>query len=431
MRVILFIFLMFLQTNVFSQTIHLKNTTIKPSISDVTDQLNNLLDENYDTIIFDNGIYNVSEIYVKKPVVLIGKQNTTLKRLPNRTKFSRILTINGENYNNVVIKNIKLDGNLANQGDYTNYKLEQQHLIFISGKKNKVNRTKVLIENCELYNSAGDGITVFVNSDVVINNVIAKDIYRGALVSNGGNSNIKVNNFNILKGDIIPDSGIDFEVFEKGLTGKKTVIAELNDIKIQGKFQVGISDESFVKFNNVKTEFSDFYIKADNSTVEIHNSIFNINPNKKNVIYGSKNLLIYNSDFNQRDYKNSSKNMFLVMWMNKDTQYKNCNIIFKQCNFNTEIGNKSGSIFLFETDNLLNNNKLTLDNITYKNSNYLIETKRGGRFSLINTNLSQNYPFLLNYQKQNNRGLDIEIVNSKINQKLDFLSNKYNNIRYL
>lgn len=145
-----------------------------------------------------------------------------LKRLPYLSKYSRLLTIAGVNSpTGVKLFNITFDGNISKQGDYSNYKLEQQHLVFISGKRNRKGRTKVTIENCTFINSAGDGVTAFVNSDVAILNSKAKDIYRGAFVCNGGNSIIKINNFKILKGDIINNSGIDFEVIEAGNNGTK------------------------------------------------------------------------------------------------------------------------------------------------------------------------------------------------------------------
>ncbi|GEM_PF-3911528 len=430
MRFITLIIILHISYFASGQNVNVKDYKIYPGLKDVTNQLNELFKEKADTIYFEEGIYNVSELYLSNPVVLIGKKGTILKRLSNQSKFSRILTISGKHSDKrVKIQNITFDGNLLNQGDYSNYKLEQQHLIFISGKKNNQGQTKVSIHNCTFNNSAGDGVTVFVNVDVIITNSTAKDIYRGAIVSNGGNSLLKINNFEVLEGDIIKDSGIDFEVYEVGNHGTKKINAELANVIVQGKFQIGVADKSKVRINNLKTMFSDFYINAPDSEVKITNSHFTINPDKKNRIYGAKKLEVKDCTFIVDDSNSKSRDMLLIMWMNKKIQFKNNQISFINCNFAKTKKDIQGSVFVFETDNLANNNKLILDKIHYDNFNYLVETKRGGRIIIKNTDLKKVNPLLLKYQKTNNRGIDIQIMNSNINQELGEFENKYNSIK--
>ncbi len=429
--IVIFLFLPFIQS---AQTMSVSEFGIYPNdnIED-TEKLNELFEhansEGIQTILFEEGTYNVSELRLKYPIELVGINNKTiLKRTANRPKFGRLLTISGDmEEKRAVIKNLIFDGNIENQGDYSNYKLEQQHLIFVSGNKNVHLRTRVLIQDCTFIKSAGDGITVFVNAEVVINNCKAKDIYRGAFVSNGGNSIITIDNYLIESGEIIKNPGIDFEVIRAGFGNSKKVVANLSNIVAPGKFHVGVLDKSVIKLKNIKTLHSDFYINARDSEVYIDDSEFNLRASNSNKIYNANKLIIKNSSFRLIDESNTT--LFIIMWLNKKEKFRNNYVQFTNTVFSSVQKNKS--VFLFGTDDLTSNNKLILDNVKYNNFNYLIETKRGGRMVLKNMDVKQKNPLLLNYQKVNNRGLDVELINSKINQNFSELKNEYNTFRGL
>lgn len=371
------------------------------------------------TVYIPVGSYIINAIRLDYGLNIIGEDGTVLQKTAYAKKSSRMFTLAKTSNNKpYTISGITFDGNIHNQGFYDCYQLEQQHLIFVSGDKavHKEDRVKATISNCFFKNGVADGITVYINADVEILDNKAQDIFRGALVFNGGNTKAKVENFEVLPGKIIPNSGIDFEVKGEGYDGTKKVEARLNNIKIEGKFHVGVSDHSDIQIEHIRTTNSDFYIVGTNSKIRINNGDFGIDPRLNNRIYNADDIVVSNSRFviNNDTPETINQNAIMLYWLAKGDAFQNNSVVFENCTFTKKtIDEKNGFIFVFNTENLMNNNVFILRNITVdKSVTHFLETKRGGRIRIYDSTIKSKTPFRLSSQKTNHRYIDMLIENT-------------------
>ena len=126
-------------------------------------------------ILIPKGTFKTSQILLKDNVNIIGTgEESILKNKYINTNWKHV--INMQNSKNNVIQNIQIDGNYS--GDYSD-NLQQSHCISIDRSEN------VVINNCLIKNSSGDGIWIAdstsktkIPKNIEINNCKFKDNKR-------------------------------------------------------------------------------------------------------------------------------------------------------------------------------------------------------------------------------------------------------------
>ena len=126
--------------------------------------------------------------------------------------------------------NLIFDGNRDNMNWSGGYAQEQAASLFLTGNGSTLltaadQRNKFQVDNCLFVNSVADGIGVWYNADVIINNEEAIDCFRGGLVASGGNTIIFVNGY------VSTKARIDFEVDSAGYGGSHKLNWNLNNIE--------------------------------------------------------------------------------------------------------------------------------------------------------------------------------------------------------
>ncbi len=175
----------------------------------------------------------------------------------------------------ITIRNGILDGNRTNQGPYTNYELQQGHLMFFDADPAQAGRLRVNVQDMVLQECVADGVTIFRNVDIQISNVRAMDCWRGGLVAGGGYSRLRVNQF--MTGGYVHDSGIDLEIDQvgsEGFGGSKAVDVQMNSVWVQGDFDIELQPGGVLIAENIICKKPGFIVGGLESTVRISNSEF-------------------------------------------------------------------------------------------------------------------------------------------------------------
>ncbi|WP_414585244.1 Calx-beta domain-containing protein [Scytonema sp. PCC 10023] len=228
-------------------------------------------------ILFPPGVYIVTSVKLKENITYQGYE-ATIKRPENQDKWTRTFTTEysgKENSKPLIIKGLTFDGNSKNQGAYQKYELEQAHLIFLTAERKLPGRLQAFIEDCTFKNGVSDGISVYTNVSVKVDNCEAIDVFRGGFVLTGGNSSAEVYNLTT-RGKVDP-TGIDIEVDGRGYGDTLKVDVKLENLNlIDGDFDVNVEDGSTVIGNNIISGDAPFYIFSLNSTMKFSNSKFKI-----------------------------------------------------------------------------------------------------------------------------------------------------------
>lgn len=184
----------------------------------------------------------------------------------------------------ITIRNLNFDGNLANQGSYTSYELQQSPLLLIKGNKVGVGRQPVVLENLTFTGSVSDGVHLVENVNASLKNIRATDCFRGGITITGGHSIIDVDGY-VGDGDVC-GAHVDVEVDTSGFGGGKGIDLSMRNIKVQSgikpfsPFQLTLSRNSgsFVNIDSLISE-SGFVCYGQGSTTVITNSEIHTNNN--------------------------------------------------------------------------------------------------------------------------------------------------------
>lgn len=236
-----------------------------------------------DTLAFPKGTYCLTRVLIKTGVKYIGDQ-AVLKRLPQQGKFVRLLTtfLGERGYSHsgdedsaiTTFENLTFDGSRDEQGEFSGYQLEQQHLLFLMADPDKRGRIRAHVKRCRFVESAGDGISLYSNSDVEVTDCSSRNCFRGGFVLTGGNSIATVKRF-VSDGETL-SSGIDIEVDGPGFNKSMKVELTMEDIELRdGHFDIGVQGGSVVTVKRAKSR-SGFYIAAPDSSVTIEDSDFGV-----------------------------------------------------------------------------------------------------------------------------------------------------------
>jgi len=248
------------------------------------------------TLLFPPGNYLVSSVGLRPGVRYLG-YGATIKRPPNQGKWVRTFNaaMDGYAYSGdedsplLTIEGLTFDGSLSEQGDYTEYQLEQAHLVFLSAQKDSAGRLRARVINCQFQDNVADGLSLYTNVDVVISNCTARDCFRGGITITGGGSRIQIDNFTA-QGKTHA-SGIDVEVDGAGFDGRHRIELTINGMMLpDGDFDIAVSDDSVVLGSNIIAR-APFYLHARDSSVRLSNSQFGIGRHS-----GYSNRIVYPGD---------------------------------------------------------------------------------------------------------------------------------------
>lgn len=155
-------------------------------------------------------------------------------------KWWRIWNVsqNEESFNSIAARkvrhrfsNLVFDGNRDNMNWSGGYAQEQAASLFLTGNVSSLltaadQRNKFQVDNCLFVNSVADGIGVWYNADVIVNNEEAINCFRGGLVASGGNTRITT------AGYVGTNARIDYEIDSAGFGGTHRFDWVLNNVEV-------------------------------------------------------------------------------------------------------------------------------------------------------------------------------------------------------
>ena len=220
----------------------------------------------------DGRTYVMRLVYLRPGVNWIGGKGVVLVKTPagdvtdeNILNNWRMLTSPTSGFNTdaacahrILIDGLIFDGNLANM-NWTNnsHNQEQAHCLFMAGPSSPVNathRTKFHVRNCHFQNSVADGLSLYVNSDLIAEKITADNCFRGGFVATGGNSKM------VLRGYVGENSRVDFEVDGAGFGGSYRLDVDVDGVIVdrngggtrRGGIDFGGSVGGFFNMRNVQ-----------------------------------------------------------------------------------------------------------------------------------------------------------------------------------
>ncbi|NMG08828.1 hypothetical protein DP117_18765 [Brasilonema sp. UFV-L1] len=340
-------------------------------ITDDTKAIQTAIDTVYNqgggVILFPPGVYIVTSVKLKENITYQGYE-ATIKRPDKQDKWTRTFTTeysSKEDSKPLIIKGLTFDGNSKNQGAYQKYELEQAHLIFLTADPKLPGRLQAFVEDCTFKNGVADGISVYTNVSVKVNNCEAIDVFRGGFVLTGGNSSAQVHNLTT-RGKVDP-AGIDIEVDGRGYGDTLKVDVKLENLNlIDGDFDVNVEDGSTVIGNNIISSDAPFYIFSLNSTMKFTNSKFKIGAvdDYENRIVLPHNITFENCKFSVTRKETGKPYSFFsaadVWWQHPSySTQRNQLLVFQNCFFqvdsNIKKTDKFYAIYLRKDEESTNN----------------------------------------------------------------------------
>ena len=234
--------------------------------------------------------YLVTSVDVMAGITLEGN-GATIRR-PDRTpgKFTRMFTtqkhpwLSDADSPPLVLRDLTLDGNRQNQGEYRNYELEHAALLFLAAAEvgeAKRGRLRAVVQNCTFKDSPADGPHVYTGVEVRFTDCTSVDCFRGGLSVTGGYSVIQISNF-VGKGETHA-SGLQYEVDGGGFGGSMATETTVTGMIIDGDFDCGLAPGSTFLASDVLCRRPAFNMYAPGSTVQISNSRFAAGPENRIV----------------------------------------------------------------------------------------------------------------------------------------------------
>ncbi|GAB4365097.1 MAG: hypothetical protein Kow00121_01380 [Elainellaceae cyanobacterium] len=341
-------------------------------ITDDTEAIQQAIDRVYQhgggTIVFPPGTYVVTSVTLKENITYRG-YGATIKRPAHQDKWTRTFTTHyagDTNSQPLVVQGFTFDGNQAQQGAYDNHELEQAHLLFLMGDPDFPGRLQVVVEDCVFKDGVADGISVYTNVDIRVNNCEVINVFRGGFVLTGGNSSAEVSNLTTQAG-----SGIDIEVDGRGYGNTLKTDIKLEHINLlDGDFDIGISEESVVIGDDISSA-APFYLYSLNSTMQFAHSRFKVGAADGyiNRMVFPHHITFEDCEFEVTRQNTENPHDFYAaadVWWQHPSQptQRNQQLIFKDCSFHVDQTiqptDLTYAIYL-RSDSSNNNNQLVME----------------------------------------------------------------------
>jgi hypothetical protein len=175
----------------------------------------------------------------------------------------------------LTLEGLQFDGNLAEQGSYQKYELEQAHLLFLCADAKRSGRLCVRVSNCTFRNGVADAISVYTNVEAQIVNCTAIDCFRGGLTITGGFTRVQVANF-LARGKRHA-TGVDVEVDGSGFGGTRQIELLLDNLSLpDGDFDIGVGDHSVVLGTNISARAPFNLYGGGTATLKFTNCVFGV-----------------------------------------------------------------------------------------------------------------------------------------------------------
>ena len=188
------------------------------------------------------GVYVVTSVDIQSGITIEGAGATFFRpaMTPNWVRMVTNQNRYGARSKSIVIRGLTLDGNLANQGPYDGFELEQSPLIFLSESNSDPDprKLRVVLDHVTTVNSPSDGIHLHRNIDAVVTNCVGVDCFRGGLTLTGGNSVVYVSNYE--GGGDVCGAHVDVEVDAPGLNSSRRLDLTIKGAKFTHRAPVGM-----------------------------------------------------------------------------------------------------------------------------------------------------------------------------------------------
>ncbi len=380
---------------------------VATSGKDVTKTLQSAIDytikKGIDTLFIPKGTYYINSVNIYPGLVYLGEKGTIFKKTPYAGKWSRMFTTQKYPYKGkkdseyIVFKNLRFDGNKNNQGQYKKYQLQQQHLLYFNADPTMPGRVRAKIENCTFVNSVADGISLWQNANVTVLDCEAYNVFRGGVVATGGHSKLLVKGFKAGGKDDV--TGIDIEIDAIGYGGKKDIEVYLEDLQLEGDFDIGMPQEGLLIANNIQVTGPRFFLNAaNNGKVKISNSSFVIGKLNQHQLYFPSDVTFKNCNFVvlKSDEYDTGLRIFMETSYRRKGDHK---LIFDGCKFITKGRGKKKAYGLYNIENFthLESNWLILKNCIFDGDfDASIYFSKGGNLELENVTFEKGNGIIMN-----------------------------------
>ena len=347
-------------------------------------------------LIFPRGRYIVRSVSLHAGLRYNG-YGATIVRPANQGAWMRsfVLSYSGVRDSQMTeITGFNFDGQSVRQGAYKRHQLSQAHFIMLAGDARLPGRLRITARDMSLANGVGDGISIYTNVDSIIDNIVARDVFRGGLVVTGGNTKVLATRIRTEAGPNGDPGGIDFEVDGAGYGGRYNVDATLSDIElVDGDFDVSLRDRSTFVGRNIRSLKPPFNLGAHQSTIILENSSFKIGrfDGYVNRLVCPQRLTIRNSELTAelpRGVSEGDYGIFNIWWSHAACggTMKGESILLENNRFDATraaSGSEQLSVVLMEADRAANGNTITFrgGEVSSRFTNFAI-LRDGGRMQI-------------------------------------------------
>lgn len=376
---------------------------------------------------FPSGEYVVESLDIYEGIHLSGTSDTWFVKRPNSGKWSRILNTikycHKSEYGDapIVINKINFDGNLKAQGQYREYQLEHQAMMFITGNPAIPKKLKIEIRNCEFKNGVADAISIWKNVDAVIDSVTATDVFRGAITITGGYTKVRASN--VVAGGTLHKTGVDIEVDGSGYGGSKATDVHFSDFTLDGDFDISAVDGGTLLCERIKVMGPPFNIYGQDGSIEIRDSEINTSKLSSCKVYFPSDLRIINTQFNieASEDPDVESGALLIYWNTGYRSRENSRVVISDCKFNFSGKDNEAVVhaIVSNPDMKHRDNQLIVKNTVFDGAfDRNIFLRQGGSIKLENVQFDGDIGLSLNSAAKYNYKAEIDRVKSKSNNTL-------------
>ena len=377
-------------------------------------------------IIIEEGTYLLESVDVTEGLRFYGQDGAVLLKKPNSPKFSRMFKTGKPDYlyssdkdsQPLGFYNLNFNGNLENQGDYSNYKLEQQHLVFFTADDTRKGRLKVEIENCHFENTVADAISVYKHVDIDIRDCTMHNAIRGGVTIIGGYSVVNMENIKIT-GDIHP-SGIDVEIDGKSKYGGWATYITAKNLWIEGDLDISCGRGGHFIADSIYVNSGPFKVyNGHGGKIFIKNSIFNNIASPASYVKFPQDVEFSNCKFHFEGKEEMGLDIHLAASFfkkpNLDLRFKNCRFIAPDY----EHDNIIRGLFI-KQDKAWKNNWITLNECTFTGKfDEAIYAPKGSSLRLKDVNIEGETGIFIHHTQTNKYQLSLDNVNINAKRKVN------------
>ncbi len=262
-----------------------------------------------------------------------GRGKTILKKLPMRSKFSRMFTIQKQKVfttDTTKIYNCEFDGSRLEQGPYRRHQRGHQAMVFMSASNVSTAVLHVKVDNCYFHDGCGDAVSLHRNVNATITNCEAKDVFRGGVTLTGGNSTLVVKNLKAWGDE--HDSGVDIEIDGRGFGGSRAVDITMEDVWLGGDFDISTGRGGSFYGNNIHCDNPP--VRMIGGPIVIENSTFNCAYTKSCYINFPRGITFNNCTFNIHEGRGKRvgyQAAFNIFWSKPKRKPDNLALTFNNC----------------------------------------------------------------------------------------------------